>query len=145
MKVIIQRVKEASVQVNSKVIGQINKGYLLYVCFEKEDSLLNINAAIKKIRDLRIFEDEDQKMNTNLRDANGEILSISQFTLSWDGKKGNRPSFDKSMPPEKAEILYNKFNELLKQNGMSVQTGCFGENMQVQSINDGPVTFHLIF
>ncbi len=145
MKVIIQRVKEANVQIDNEIVGKINKGYLLYVCFEKEDTLTNINASIKKIRDLRIFEDQAGKMNTSLLDANGEVLSISQFTLSWDGKKGNRPSFDKSMHPDKAEVLYNKFNELLKQNDINVQTGCFGANMQVQSINDGPVTFYLTF
>jgi D-tyrosyl-tRNA(Tyr) deacylase len=96
-----------------------------------------------KILNLRIFEDDKGKMNLNISQVNGAILSISQFTLSWDGKKGHRPSFDKSMPPEKAKVYYAIFNKKLADAGIKVERGVFGEQMDVSLINDGPVTFHL--
>lgn len=145
MKVVIQRVKEASVTVENKVIGAVNHGYLLYVCFEESDKVDVIDKAIKKILALRIFEDENGKMNKDITQVSGGILSISQFTLSWDGRKGNRPSFDLSMPPAEAQNFYQRFNEELKKSGLQIEIGAFGADMKVQSINDGPVTFHLSF
>ena len=145
MKLIIQRVKKATVEVDQKIIGSIQVGFLLYVCFEQGDDLSKVTEAVEKISKLRIFEDESGKMNFNLSQVNGSILSISQFTLSWDGKKGHRPSFDKSLPPTEAKILYRKFNDFLKEKKIHVEIGRFGANMQVSSINDGPVTFHLSF
>lgn len=145
MKVIIQRVKEAKVVVDEETIGEIDHGYLLYVCFEASDDETHIEKAIKKIAALRIFEDDKGKMNKNILDVNGSILSISQFTLSWDGKKGNRPSFDLSMEPNKAKIYYRLFNNKLKSQGIKTEIGAFGAGMKVYSINDGPVTFSLSF
>jgi D-tyrosyl-tRNA(Tyr) deacylase len=145
MKLLIQRVHSANVKVENKVIGAINNGYLIYVCFEQNDNNDILNKAIEKVINLRIFEDEAGKMNRNIMQAKGEILSISQFTLSWDGKKGNRPSFDTSMSPANAQLYYHKFNEALKQKGIVVKKGTFGAHMMIESINDGPVTFHLSF
>ena len=145
MKVIIQRVKESQVTIENKIQGEISFGFLLYVCFESEDTIESLNAAVKKILTLRIFEDENGKMNKNIKQVNGEILSISQFTLSWDGRKGNRPSFDKSMSPTQAQEYYQVFNQELSKTDLKVQTGIFGADMKVQSINDGPVTFSLSF
>jgi D-tyrosyl-tRNA(Tyr) deacylase len=145
MKVLVQRVKEASVTIDDTITGSISNGYLLYVCFEQGDTIEKVNTAIAKISNLRIFEDEEAKMNKNINDVNGEILSISQFTLSWDGKKGHRPSFDKSLGPIDAKIYYRKFNDALSELGLKVEKGTFGADMLVSSINDGPVTFMLEF
>lgn len=145
MKVLIQRVNEAKVVVDNEEVGVINKGLLLYVCFELEDNEINLDAAIEKIIHLRIFEDEKERMHFNIKDANCEILSVSQFTLSWDGSRGHRPSFDKSMPPANARLMYALFNKKLRDNGIRVEEGKFGANMQVYSVNDGPVTFFLNF
>lgn len=145
MKVLIQRVLNASVTVENQVIGSINKGYLLYVCFEKEDKLEIVKTAISKIVSLRIFEDSKGLMNKSIKDVNAQVLSISQFTLSWDGRKGHRPSFDRSMQPNEAKVFYKKFNDELEQTGIEVQKGRFGADMKVSSINDGPVTFFLNF
>ncbi len=143
MKVLIQRVKEASVEVDFKTIGSIEHGFLLYVCFEEGDTPDKLEIAVNKIKNLRIFTDENDKMNFNILQAKGKILSISQFTLSWDGKKGHRPSFDKSMPPNDAKIFYRNFNDALENIGIKVEKGRFGADMKVSSINDGPVTFFL--
>lgn len=143
MKVIIQRVKEASVSVDDKITGKIGQGYLLYVCFEAGDTMEKVDLAVDKISKFRIFNDSEGKMNLNLSQVQGEILSISQFTLSWDGKKGHRPSFDKSMQPIEAKIFYRKFNDKLIENGLRVEMGVFGAEMLVESKNDGPVTFIL--
>ena len=105
----------------------------------------SIDSAIKKIISLRIFEDANGRMNKNILEVNGEVLSISQFTLSWDGRKGNRPSFDLSMSPEQAKLFYHLFNQNMQKSGVKIQTGIFGADMKVESINDGPVTFHLSF
>lgn len=145
MKVIVQRVKEAKVVVDSKTVGEISQGYLLYVCFVKGDTNKQVEDAIKKVLNLRIFEDNNGKMNQDISQVEGSILSVSQFTLSWDGKKGNRPSFDQSMPPVEAEIMYEKFNEKLGLTGVPIKKGTFGADMKVHSINDGPVTFILEF
>lgn len=145
MKVVIQRVKEASVEVDNEVVGAIKDGLLLFTCFEHNDDEKTIDAAILKISKLRIFEDEHEKMNLSALDLNLEILSISQFTLSWDGSRGYRPSFDGAMKPTQARLFYGIFNKKLKEIGLKVSEGRFGANMQVKSLNDGPVTFHLSF
>ena len=145
MKIIVQRVKEASVVVNDEVISLISSGYLLYVCIEKNDTLETIKRAAEKVSKLRINEDSKGLMNLDIKQTHGSILSVSQFTLSWNGKKGHRPSFDQSMAPDKAQLLFNEFNNQLRISGIKVSTGEFGEDMLVKSINDGPVTFILDF
>lgn len=145
MKIVVQRVKQASVSVNQQVIGKIQQGYLLYVCFEVNDTIETIDKSIHKIMNLRIFEDDKGKMNQNITQISGSILSVSQFTLSWDGKKGHRPSFENSMNPMNAKILYRKFNDKIAEHGVHIEKGQFGAEMLVESINDGPVTFHIDF
>lgn len=145
MKIVVQRVARASVVVENAIVGEIDAGLLLYVCLEAGDENAKLDEAAEKIQKLRIFEDEKGKMNNNVDQANGKILSISQFTLSWDGRKGHRPSFDRSMPPQEARLMYNLFNQKLRDLGLVVETGRFGADMKVDSINDGPVTFHLNF
>ena len=145
MKIVVQRVARASVVVENAVVGEIDTGLLLYVCLEAGDEIAKLDEAAEKIQKLRIFEDEKGKMNNNVVQANGKILSISQFTLSWDGRKGHRPSFDRSMPPQEARLMYNLFNQKLRDLGLVVETGRFGADMKVDSVNDGPVTFHLNF
>jgi D-tyrosyl-tRNA(Tyr) deacylase len=145
MKVLVQRVKSASVSIEKETVGEISNGYLLFVCFEENDTLEAVELAVEKISKLRIFEDQDAKMNKSIMDINGEILSVSQFTLSWDGKKGHRPSFDKSLNPNDAKIYYRKFNDGLSSLGLKIEKGIFGAEMLVSSINDGPVTFMLEF
>ena len=143
MKAVVQRVSKANVTVNSNIVGEINNGFLIYICFEQNDTMETIDTIVKKIINLRVFEDSAGKMNSNILQNQGSILSISQFTLSWDGKKGHRPSFDKSMAPNQAKVFYRKFNDLLEQEIGNIQKGIFGAEMQVESINDGPVTFLL--
>ncbi len=145
MRILIQRVKQAKVEVEEKTIGQIGPGLMLFVCFEASDDETAIELACEKILKLRIFEDENGKMNKSILDVQKEILSISQFTLSWDGKKGHRPSFDKSMQPQNAKIFYKLFNDELEKRIATIQKGQFGADMQVFSQNDGPVTFMLEF
>jgi D-tyrosyl-tRNA(Tyr) deacylase len=145
MKVLIQRIKEAQVKVENKVIASVNHGFLLYVCFEEEDTMETIDTSLHKILNLRIFEDQNGKMNDNILQVKGSVLSVSQFTLSWDGRKGHRPSFDKSMQPNNAKIFYRAFNDKLQASGIHVEKGQFGAEMEVSSTNDGPVTFHLEF
>lgn len=145
MKVVVQRVQEASVSVDNEVIGAIGNGLLLLVCFEQGDDDTSINKAIDKVTKLRIFDDADGKMNLDVQSIKGEILSVSQFTLSWDGSGGHRPSFEKSMPPQEARLKYALFNRELKSRGFKVQEGKFGAFMKVSLINDGPVTFNLQF
>ena len=141
MKVLIQRVKEASVKIDGKIYSAIDKGILALVGIEKEDSIDDVVKAARKITGLRIFPDENDKMNLSIKDVTGEMLIVSQFTLCGDCKKGTRPSFDRSAHPEIANELYEKFIEEVKSHGIGVQTGKFGAMMDVQLINDGPVTF----
>lgn len=144
MKVLLQRSGSSSVNVSGKVISQINHGLVIFVCMEKGDTESQIGKAVEKVSKLRIFEDEQGKMNRSIVDMEGEALCVSQFTLSWDGKKGNRPSFDKSMPPEDALKFFDIFCEQLSQH-VTVKKGSFGDTMNVHIQNRGPVTFFLDF
>jgi len=140
MRIVVQRSGKSKVDVNQNSVGSINSGLVLLVCIEKNDNVDTIKKAAKKILSIRIFEDENQKMNKSILDVNGQILAISQFTLSWRGQKGNRPSFDQSMTPDIAQELFNEFvNELTQ--SVPVKTGQFGASMDVHIQNLGPVTF----
>lgn len=141
MKVLIQRVKSSSVKIENEIFSTIDKGILALVGIEKDDTSENVEKAVKKIVNLRIFPDENNKMNLSLVDIKGEMLIVSQFTLCGDCKKGTRPSFDKSANPSVANELYEEFINLVKNQGINVQTGKFGAMMDVSLINDGPVTF----
>lgn len=143
MKAVIQRVKKASVEIEGKIYSKINKGLLILFCAEKNDVKENIDFIANKILNLRIFEDENHKMNLSVRDITGEILIVSQFTLASDLKKGLRPSFDNAMEPKQAKEFYEDMILKLKESKLNVQTGVFGADMQVMLINDGPVTFVL--
>lgn len=140
MKVVLQRCKQASVKVNNNIVGKIDNGILILVGFSSEDDNASIPYVVDKIVNLRIFDDEAGVMNKSLLDINGEILSVSQFTLYADTKKGRRPSYINALSGEKAIKLYNKFNEEFAKYNITPQTGIFGENMEVSLINDGPVT-----
>lgn len=143
MKIVIQRSLKSEVSVNNKIVGKIEKGLVLLVGFHEEDTIEDIDYLVNKIVKLRIFEDENQKMNKSILDVNGEILSISQFTLQADTKKGNRPSFIKAMNYEKAKEMYELFNNKLKEKNINVYTGKYGADMKVSITNDGPVTIIL--
>ena len=140
MKVVVQRVHSASVRVGEKTVGKIEKGLVLLVGVAESDSEVDIEFVANKCAELRIFQDNQQKMNLSLLDVEGEILSISQFTLLGDTKKGRRPSFIKAANPDKAEKYYQYFNHLLSSRGIHVEKGIFGAMMDVELINDGPVT-----
>ena len=142
MRVVVQRSLNSLVEVNSKVTGKIDKGLVLLVGFTNNDSEENILKMIPKILNLRIFNDENGVMNKSILDVKGSILSISQFTLYADTKKGNRPSYIKALKSEDASILYDRFNEELKKY-INVETGIFGADMKVNIINDGPITILL--
>ncbi len=141
MKVLIQRVKKASVTIENKLYSSINKGILALVGIEKGDTQEQVEKAAKKITNLRIFPDENDKMNRSLIDIQGEMLIVSQFTLCGDCKKGTRPSFDKSAPPDIANQLYESFIKEIQNYNIKTQTGKFAAMMDVELINDGPVTF----
>ena len=143
MKIVIQRSLKSEVSVNNKIVGKIEKGLVLLVGFHEEDTIEDIDYLVNKIVKLRIFEDENQKMNKSILDVNGEILSISQFTLQADTKKGNRPSFIKAMNYEKAKEMYELFNNKLKDKKINVYTGIYVADMKVSITNDGPVTIIL--
>lgn len=140
MKVVLQRVSKASVKIDDQVKGAINKGYVLLVGVADGDEQADIDYLVRKIHNLRIFEDESGRMNRSIEDVSGAILSISQFTLFADTKKGNRPSFTKAGAPEFATVMYDQFNVTLRKSGLQVETGEFGADMQVSLTNDGPVT-----
>ena len=140
MKIILQKVKKASVSVDNKIVGNIDKGYCLLVGVHKESTEEDARYLAKKIAQARLFEDENDKINLSLKDVGGSILSVSQFTLYADTKKGNRPSFTSAAGVEKANELYEKFNEYLKEEGITVETGIFQTMMEVNIVNDGPVT-----
>ena len=143
MKVLIQRVKKASVTIDGELYSSIGKGILALVGIEKGDGIEQVQKLAKKVTNLRIFPDENDKMNLSLLDVQGEMLVVSQFTLCGDCKKGTRPSFDKSAPPDIANDLYEKFTQEIKNYGIKTQTGKFAAMMDVELINDGPVTFML--
>ena len=142
MRVLVQRSKKSSVVVDKKTIGSIDKGLVLLVGFTEGDGIDEIKYMINKVLNLRIFDDENGVMNKSILDVGGDILSISQFTLYGDAKKGNRPSYINALGGEKAEPLYNKFNEELSKS-IKVETGKFGAEMTVNITNDGPVTIWL--
>ncbi|RMC61413.1 D-aminoacyl-tRNA deacylase [Lactobacillus sp. ESL0259] len=143
MRVVVQRVNNASVKIAGNTVGQINKGLLLLVGLKEGDGVEQIKKAATKIAKMRIFEDENGKTNLSIKDVGGQILSVSQFTLLADTKKGNRPSFIKAMKPPKSAELWEQFNEELKKQGLTVETGEFGADMQVDLQNDGPFTIVL--
>lgn len=140
MKVVVQRVLNASVTVNNKTVGKIDKGLLVLVSFTHNDSFDEIKYMVNKIINLRIFDDENGVMNLSVKDKNYEILSVSQFTLYGDCSKGNRPSYVNSLNYVEAEKLYDLFNEELKSKGIHIETGIFRSDMKVSLVNDGPVT-----
>jgi D-tyrosyl-tRNA(Tyr) deacylase len=145
MKIVLQRVKCAQVRVQGTLVTQIGTGFLLLVGIGPEDDEKMLEKAAKKMVDLRIFEDTEGKMNLNLKQIGGEILAVSQFTLYADCRKGNRPYFTGAAEPRKAEILFIRFVDLLKEQGVRVGKGIFGERMEVELVNWGPVTICLEF
>ena len=142
MKKVIQRVKRASVSIDNELYNQIQQGLLLLVGVAPDDAQEDVAYAARKIANMRIFSDDEDKMNLSVKDVNGEILSISQFTLYADTKKGNRPAFIGAAQPDLASQLYDDFNELLGRE-IPVKTGVFAADMQVELVNDGPVTIVL--
>ena len=143
MKVVIQRTKQAKVTVANKIIGEIDNGLVILVGFTDGDTEKEIEYMINKIIHLRIFNDEKGLMNYSLLDVGGSILTVSQFTLYANTKKGRRPSYEQALNPKEAELLYDLFNENLKNEKIKVETGLFGSKMEVEMINDGPVTIIL--
>lgn len=140
MRVVVQRSKEASVTVDGKTIGEITKGFVLLVGITHADTEEDAKYVAEKIVNLRVFEDQDGKMNLSLSQVKGEILSISQFTLYGDCRKGRRPNFMEAAHPDHASVIYEQFNQMLRDQGVKVETGQFGAMMDVALINDGPVT-----
>ena len=143
MKIVLQRVKEASVTIDGEIHGAIGKGYMILVGFNEEDNHEIIDRLVEKVIHLRVFEDENQKMNRSLLDVEGSILSISQFTLYADCRKGRRPTFINAAKPDISSPLYDYFNECLRNQGIHVETGIFGADMKCALINDGRVTIVL--
>jgi D-aminoacyl-tRNA deacylase len=140
MKVVIQRVSESSVKVDKKIVGEIGKGLMLLVGIDENDEKSDADWLVQKILNLRIFGDENGKLNLSIQDIKGEILCISQFTLIADYKKGNRPSFIKAAKPDKAIPLFDYFKDEISKSGLKTESGIFGADMKVSLINDGPVT-----
>ncbi|MDO5018264.1 MAG: D-aminoacyl-tRNA deacylase [Lagierella massiliensis] len=144
MRAIIQKVKRAKVTVEDNIIGEIAKGFLVLLAVHENDTEDDLNYILKKVSKLRVFEDENDKMNLSIQDIKGEFLIVSQFTLYGDVRKGNRPSFSESAKLEKANKYYEIFVDRLKrQTGLNVQTGKFQAHMEVELVNDGPVTIQL--
>jgi len=143
VKVLVQRVKEAACIVEGKELAAIGKGYVLFVSFHQDDDAAIIPKMAKKVANLRIFEDEDGKMNHSIKEMNYRILSISQFTLEAKTRKGNRPSFTEALDPTKAETYYHMFTEALEDEGIFVYEGAFQARMDIKLINEGPVTILL--
>lgn len=140
MKIVIQRVANAQVEVDKKVVGKIGKGFLVLVGVTHEDTKENADYLVKKLCKLRVFTDENDKMNLSLKDVNGELLIVSQFTLYANCKDGNRPSFVEAARPEQANELYEYFCSECEKNDIKVEKGIFGADMKVSLLNDGPVT-----
>jgi len=143
MKFVVQRVKNASVKVDEQIVGEINKGFLVLIGITHEDTKENADYLVKKLVNLRVFRDEEEKMNLSLKDVGGELLLISQFTLYANCEKGNRPSFVEAAKPDKANELYEYIIEECKKHIHVVETGIFGADMKVSLLNDGPVTIIL--
>lgn len=143
MRVLIQRVTHASVAIDGEVYAQIKQGFLLLVGITQDDNEETVDKLAKKAAEVRLFEDEQGKINCSLSDVGGSILSISQFTLYADCRKGRRPGFEKAAGPQQAKPLYEYFNEQLKAYGIHVETGVFGADMKVELCNDGPLTILL--
>lgn len=143
MKAVIQRVKHAQVEVDKKIVGKINEGFLILLGVAPDDTKEKADAMVKKITKLRIFEDENEKMNLSIQDIKGELLVVSQFTLYADCSGGNRPSFINAAKPDLANELYEYFVEKCKEVIPVVQTGIFGAHMEVSLLNNGPVTIEL--
>ncbi|MTV81265.1 D-aminoacyl-tRNA deacylase [Secundilactobacillus folii] len=140
MRIVLQRVASAQVTIDQRVVGQIKQGFLILFGAADTDGEDELDYYVHKISHLRIFADEAGKMNLSIKDVGGEILSVSQFTLYADTKKGNRPSFTKAGAPDHAKQIYERFNQKLREAGLTVATGEFGADMQVSLVNDGPVT-----
>ena len=140
MKFVVQRVSKSSVEVDGKVVGKINRGLMVLIGISDIDTEDTADYLINKLIKLRIFEDDKNKMNLSLKDINGELLLVSQFTLYADCTHGNRPSFTKCLEPSRAKELYDFFNNYIKEMGYNVKTGVFGADMKVNLINDGPFT-----
>lgn len=143
MKIVIQRVQYSSVEIDGNINGKIDRGFMALVGFSKNDTLSIIDKMIDKMIHLRIFEDDQGKMNLSLLDVQGSILSISQFTLYADCKKGRRPGFSAAATPDTAIPLYEYFNQKIKEENIHLETGIFGADMKVSLLNDGPVTIIL--
>lgn len=143
MRMILQRVAHSQVAIHQEVVGQIQEGFMVLVGFCEEDTSIVIDKMVDKMIHLRVFEDQKGKMNLSLMDIEGSVLSISQFTLYADCRKGRRPSFIKAAKPNIAIPLYDYFNQCLKDRGVHVETGQFGADMKVSLLNDGPVTIFL--
>ena len=143
MKILVQKVLSASVEVDGKKISDINNGYLLFIGVEKDDTTAQADYLAKKVANLRIFTDKNDKMNLSLKDVGGEVLAVSQFTLAANLDCGNRPGFDNAARPETAKPLYEYFVEQLQSHDIAVKTGIFQADMKVALVNDGPCTFIL--
>jgi D-tyrosyl-tRNA(Tyr) deacylase len=143
MRVLIQRVSRAQVSVDETVLGSIEQGLLLFIAIENHDTWATLQKMADKVLAYRVFSDPEGKMNLSVKDIKGGVLAISQFTLAADTRKGLRPGFSNAAPPGRAEDLYNQFITLLKQQHKTVATGRFAANMQIELVNDGPVTFML--
>ncbi len=140
MKAVVQRVKETTLECNGELISRIDFGFVVYFGVQKEDTEEKASYLAKKIANLRVFEDENKKMNLSVKEVKGEILAVSQFTLLGDVSHGNRPSFSNAELPERANELYEFFKEKLTAEGVSVKGGVFGGDMKIKQLNDGPVT-----
>jgi len=143
MKALIQRVSRADVTIAGKSVGHIRKGILVFLGVEKGDAEKDLTYVVKKVVSLRVFSDNEGRMNLPVKDTGGEVLVVSQFTLAADCRKGNRPSFDRAETPEKAKAMYERAIAMISREGISVSSGEFAADMQVSLVNDGPVTFLL--
>ncbi len=141
MKLVIQRVSRAGVRVQGRSVASIGRGLLVLVGLEKGDGLPEVERAARRVASLRVFDDEEGRMNRGLDEIAGQVLAVSQFTLAGSIRRGRRPSLDAAMPSEQAEPLFDRFVELVGEGGLEVATGRFGAIMEVELVNDGPVTF----
>src|SRR5699024_902722 len=143
MKLVIQRAKNAAVRINNDIVGQIDFGLMVLVGITHQDTIEDAKYLVRKLSNLRIFEDENGKMNLSLKEVEGRVLSVSQFTLYGDTRKGRRPSFVNAAKPGEAKALYDQFNHLLEEENIHVETGEFGSDMDIEFTNSGPVTLIL--